>query len=227
MYQIFFHIASITILEIGFFFYYIGPMETTIFLSYIDKIIRDPLKNLDIFLDKYNINRQLFIEEMYNSSDNEDIVEKLREDQKRGKKERMDQNNDLFIQTIQYWSIICGFAFFLFFFDYFYKYLKNKKKRSLVVIHEEESDLEGHIELPMYRKSSAETEDDIQNTLLPKENKDNKMITQIIKLGSHYILFGGSIITFQYLFFKYVVFAYKPLSIEEIKYYIYNYMITN
>ena len=49
MYQIFFHIASITILEIGFFFYYIGPMETTIFLSYIDKIIRDPLKNLDIF----------------------------------------------------------------------------------------------------------------------------------------------------------------------------------
>ena len=84
-----------------------------------------------------------------------------------------------------------------------------------------------HSELPRYRKNSIDVEeldneivlDDNTQDVKPDSYKKTRWLC--LKTGSHYIIYGGSIITFQYLFFKYVVFEYKPLSIEEIKYYIY------
>ena len=46
MYKIFLHLSCITILEICFFFYYIGPLETDIFYSYIKRIISGPFRTI-------------------------------------------------------------------------------------------------------------------------------------------------------------------------------------
>ena len=48
MYEIFFHVSGIALLEISFFFYYIGPKETEMFLHYIKRILDSSLFDLVI-----------------------------------------------------------------------------------------------------------------------------------------------------------------------------------
>ena len=86
MYQIFFHIASITILEICFFFYYVGPLETDIFLTYIRRILQGPIEHLDTILDKWNISRDDFLHSIYLENENsDDIRNQLNQDSLEGK----------------------------------------------------------------------------------------------------------------------------------------------
>ena len=104
-----------------------------------------------------------------------------------------------------------------------------KKSKNILPINDIESDdnsdiLENEMILTHYRKNSLDDEE-LEKQI--KKNKKHKILFLCLKTTGHYIIFGVSIITFQYLFFQYVVFAYKPLSIEEIKYYVYNYLITN
>ena len=75
------------------------------------------------------------------------------------------------------------------------------------------------------RRNSLDSDDGDEYQDFDRENEQVRAKERRIKalvIGLHYLIYGGSIITFQYLFFKYIVFEYKPLSIEEIKYYIYN-----
>ena len=195
MYKTFLHISCITILEICFFFYYIGPLETDIFYSYIRRIIDGPLDKLD----------------------------------ETGKKEREKDNIELFYTTLEFWSIIPAVTILLFLCEFYYCYCirKRKSKTILPIENDDLSDddiLENEMILSPYRKNSLDEE---ELELQLKQERKNKYVYLCLKTGSHYLLFGISIITFQYIFFRYIVFEYKPLSIEEIKYYLYNYLLTN
>jgi hypothetical protein len=92
--------------------------------------------------------------------------------------------------------------------------------------------------MQVYRKDSIDSNSDetdilynnhiqvrkIDQSLEDTENGhvDAKKKWLLLLTTLHYIIYGGSIITFQYLFFKYIVFEYKPLSIGEIKYFVYS-----
>ena len=80
------------------------------------------------------------------------------------------------------------------------------------------------MEMHVIRKNSLDSDDSYEYQDFDRETEEKRIREQRIKILIiifHYLIYGGSIITFQYLFFKYIVFEYKPLSIEEIKYYIY------
>lgn len=230
MYKIFLHVSCIAVLEICFFFYYIGPLETDIFYSYIRRIIDGPLDRLDESLAIIGIDRKQFIQMIYSENGDDDIEQKLEDESNLGKEERENDNLTLFKTTIEYWSIIIAFTIFLFLFQmtFYYCVMRNKSKNILPINDIENDDnsdiLENEMILTPYRKTSLD-EEEIENQL-KKKNK-YKILYLCIKTTGHYIIFGVSIITFQYLFFQYVVFQYKPLSIEEIKYYVYNYLVTN
>ena len=53
MYNILFHVSGIAILEICFYFYYIGPMETKIFEKVVGKLATEMVQvvenNIDLF----------------------------------------------------------------------------------------------------------------------------------------------------------------------------------
>jgi len=223
MYKIFLHISCITILEICFFFYYIGPLETDIFYSYIRRIIKEPLKHLDKTLDKWNINRRQFIEEIYTETENDNFEKQLAVDRDDGKNQREKDNKELFYTTIEYWSFILLFSFFLFLCQYIYFYRNLKHNKSVEIVHNEFIE-NGMISGNNYRKYSID-EEELEAQI--EEAKKKNFIYVCVKTSTHYIIFGISIITFQYLFFQYVVFEYKPLSIEEIKYFVYQYLIKN
>lgn len=230
MYKIFLHVSCITVLEICFFFYYIGPLETDIFYSYIKRIINGPLDRLDESLALIGIDRRQFIQLIYSENGDDDIEQKLEDESQLGKEQRENDNLILFKTTMEYWSIIITFTIFLFLSQMtFYYCVMRKKSKNILPINNHENDdssdiLESEMILTPYRKTSLDDEE-IENQL--KRNNKNKMLFLCLKTTGHYIIFGASIVTFQYLFFQYVVFEYKPLSIEEIKYYVYNYLVTD
>jgi len=223
MYKIFLHISCITILEICFFFYYIGPLETDIFYSYIRRIIKEPIKHIHKTLDKWNISRRQFIEEIYTETENDNFEKQLAVDRDDGKNQREKDNKELFYTTIEYWSFILLLSFFLFLCQYIYFYRNLKHNKSVEIVHNEFIE-NGMISGNNYRKYSID-EEELEAQI--EEAKKKNFIYVCVKTSTHYIIFGISIITFQYLFFQYVVFEYKPLSIEEIKYFVYQYLIKN
>lgn len=207
MYEVFFHISSISLLEICFFFYYIGPLETRMFLTYLRKMLNGSVSTLNIILSKWDINRDDFINTIYLIDNNSNAKEQLYLDSEIGKEERTIENEELFKKTIEYWTIIMALTTFVFGIEKIYNYMQDKNVR--------------------YRKSSIDDEDEesiIENSKI-EESDRVKNIKKWCKIGCQYVLFGSGILSFQYLFFEYVVFEYKPLSIEEIKYHAYCYLI--
>lgn len=207
MYEVFLHISSISLLEICFFFYYIGPLETKIILTYLGKMLNGSVSTLNIILSKWDINKDDFINTIYLIDNNSNAKKQLYLDSEIGKEERITENEELFKETLEYWTMIMALTIFVFGIENIYNYMQDKKLR--------------------YRKSSIDDEDEesiIENSELEKSDRVKNM-KKCCKLGCQYVLFGGGILSFQYLFFEYVVFEYKPLSIEEIKYYAYCYLI--
>jgi len=233
MYKIFLHVSCITILEICFFFYYIGPMETDMFLSYIRQLLKEPLSSFDELLAKYHINREIFLKELLLVSDD---GKELKEQSDEGELSRQKHNNHLFIRTVEYWTLILILSLFLFILEFAYIYYKKKQNLKQhkstyqeTSSHDYEEQFTGVLEndftestsIVRYRKDSTD-ESDIDYIELQEKNKNCIDKTKkIVIFSGYYSIFGASIIVFQYMFFQYVVFEYKPLSIEEIKYYVY------
>lgn len=120
MYQIFLHISSITILEICFFFYYIGPLETKIFYNYIERLMDVPLKTIYQSLELWGITGNQFIEGIFLIDENSDVEEQLYQSSQEGKEKRIVQNNKLFMYTIELWSFLIAFTVFLFLCEFTY-----------------------------------------------------------------------------------------------------------
>lgn len=220
MYQIFLHISSITILEICFFFYYIGPLETKIFYNYIERLMDVPLKTIYQSLELWGITGNQFIEGIFLIDENSDVKEQLYQSSQEGKEKRIVQNNNLFMYTIELWSFLIAFTVFLFLCEFIYIRLRSRNKVNKHQLLSEEIILnqEDNIELENYRKNSTD-EAELESTI--EKIDKTKKIKKALKIVFEYSLFGGCIVIFQYLFFNYVVFAYKPLSTEEMEYYVY------
>tara|TARA_E500000178_G_scaffold355927_1_gene430630 strand:+ start:3408 stop:4277 length:870 start_codon:yes stop_codon:yes gene_type:complete len=277
MYNILFHVSGIAILEICFYFYYIGPMETKLFekvvgrlgnelvnvvednivltnydlsnnitrslesrssiiqeINEIDKrqlnnldnqniILENSITNKEAALALNNINTidvitQLFTNDQNSTALNDEYMNSLRNN---AKKRRKEKNETLFIQIVEYWSILAGVSIFVYLLQHKYKiYKKLKKENGIVPVTSEERDLEMQ-EVVRYRKGS-----DTEENLRQEMNDNNYTLctaTCMQRIGyiGQYIVFGGCIIGFQYLFFENVVLKYDPLSIDEVKYLLY------
>ena len=245
MYDILFHIAGIALLEISFFFYYIGPKETEMFYHYIQRILDSSLLDKEYssndivdtnVIDKYgsiqlrnntiNIPQLMYPTQikMLITNQTNQMQEELYQANLQGISDRNTQNHELFIQAIVYWAILAGFSVTVFIIQYSYsKYVDNKDKKSGVVTVLSESQFDD-IEMVSYRKTSIDGED--IESQIDVETKRYPSLNKICKTGSKYILFSGCIITFQYLFFKHIAFAYKPMSLEEIKYYLFTWFLS-
>ena len=138
MYSILFHLSGITILEICFFFYYIGPVETEMFKHHVKLLMEEPLiyltnlpqisnnvptipnqplsknDNMNIHnnisnnksIDISNDIQQIFFG--YDQNNSTTIINnKLQQNSDDSQLRRETENHNLFIQTIEYWFIIC------------------------------------------------------------------------------------------------------------------------
>lgn len=125
MYKNFIHLLGLAIIEIIFYFYYIGPFEHHVFEDSFSRSIEG-------LIDK--INSEFEHPEMvanYISSPNDDLLNLLKNNAEISERERQEYNNNLLKQTIIYW-VYC-FSLFVFTFLFFYFKKKIKFERSLNV----------------------------------------------------------------------------------------------
>ena len=162
MYSILFHLCGISILEICFFFYYIGPIETEMFKHHVQLLMKEPLQYLNnihqystpmpvisdptlSMYNKYNNNnnnndnnnlsidiRTIFLQYEQNNSNMNDTLLQNKND---SELRREKQNFELFIKTVDYWCILVIFSLIIFIFQYKYEeYQKLQKKHGLTII---------------------------------------------------------------------------------------------
>lgn len=207
MYSILFHVSGLALIEILFYFYYIGPMESNIF--------KNTLKN-DLFLNDYTNNLNYNISEIIiNINNNIGNYEEIINEKD---KDRMKSNNDLFNKTMIYWSFMLLVSCMVFI---VYKIIKrrrmNNESSSLIEINSNMS-----IEMIenvssrniILNDDTSSNNSEFVNELQTKNLYKKMILYKII----YYLLNCGLILGFEFWFFNNVVLKYKVISTEEMEY---------
>jgi len=181
--NILFHIFGIALLEILFYFLYMGPVETDFFKISFEKSISDMFKD-DISVSIFNIptNISEYNNPYYQQQSQLQTLE-YQENSISGRNNREENNFTLFKNTITIYIIGLSILFFVFLIKKLYIYFK--------------------------KRDTEETTPLINNNYKVK-----------LKIAS-YLIFGGMIVLFEYMFFKYVILNYQVISNGEIQYLMY------
>jgi hypothetical protein len=200
-------VSGLALIEILFYFYYIGPMESNIF--------KNTLKN-DLFLNDYTNNLNYNISEIIiNINNNIGNYEEIINEKD---KDRMKSNNDLFNKTMIYWSFMLLVSCMVFI---VYKIIKrrrmNNESSSLIEINSNMS-----IEMIenvssrniILNDDTSSNNSEFVNELQTKNLYKKMILYKII----YYLLNCGLILGFEFWFFNNVVLKYKVISTEEMEY---------
>ena len=219
MYSILFHLLWLSLLEIIFYFEYIGPLETKTYLSTIKRLINNKKNNENNYLiDPYNTSNIINLNDIEYNTD-------------KAKKDREKYNYDLYMKTINYWLILLSVILCFYIFIVIYKYREFKKKKEEMRINQSEiefttvrnrtftSDTE---ELSIRNRSFTSDTDELSEINGSYLKYDEKFINWFkvkrlfLKKSIFYISLGILILGFEYLFFNYIIIKYKVLSDDEI-----------
>ena len=193
MYVIFIHITGLALIEILFYFFYIGNMETQMFI----KNIKHLLKN-----ENLNINYNMYNTTLLNSQ-NYTFIKYYQTRANNGEQERIRNNNKLFTEALLGFIIIITITFVVVLVEFMVQKKNIKKIRSLESVN--------NICLEMVEYNSTNSHEIQKIDENPEPNK-------YIKFVIHGILYAGLMIAFEYWFFNAIVMKYKVISNEEIEY---------
>jgi hypothetical protein len=213
MYTILLHISGLAMVEILFYFYYIGPVETTLFKKTMGKIVSQTLKELSsiIIINPNATNTYLDREE----SEFNNEMEKMNS---QGEESRESRNRDLLIKAIYGWLVLACITLLI---TVLQLQCYNKQKPSINKIDSEQSLELVHMRLRSSSLDSAANEEKMQKKyLLDKE--ENKYLKIISLNVLYYTTFASFLLGFEYIFFQFVVLQYEPLSSDELKFIMYN-----
>ena len=198
MYSILFHLLWLSLLEIIFYFEYIGPLETKTYKNTIKRLVNNNNNN-NYLIDPYNVSNIINLNDIEFSTQN-------------AQKDREKYNKDLYIKSIYYWLVLLSFILLFYFFIFIYKYynhLKNKNiEQEIEFVTIRNRTLSNDIELSDESESTTQNNRKFIDYYKIKKTLKKKII--------FYILLGILILTFEYLFFNYIVIKYKVLSDDEI-----------
>lgn len=193
MYVIFIHITGLALIEILFYFLYIGNMETQMFINNIKHLLNN---------EKININYK-----MYNSTllenQNYTFIKYYQTRANNGEQERIKNNSKLFTDALLGFIIILIMTFVVILFEFMFKRNKIKKIGSLESVN--------NVCLEMMEYNSTRS-NEVQ---IEHENQEPNKYKKIL---FHTILYAGLMIAFEYWFFNAIIMKYKVISNEEIEY---------
>lgn len=239
MYSILFHVGWLALIEIIFYFQYIGPLESQLFKNSIKDII-DDYKNKN---DDIDFKNELIIVNPYNQSqfihldETNKYYKNNKNDAKKAENNRIEDNNKLYQKAIIYWVYYFLISFFISIFYIccqFYIFNQNKinKMNSIKSASELKIEMTEKRDLNYFFEECSENNsgniiDDIIKS--PRSNKLDEIESQeffnfknikkkcLSKIG-HYLALGILILGFEYLFFTYIVLNYKVISSDEMIY---------
>tara|TARA_B100000925_G_C21968710_1_gene456809 strand:- start:790 stop:1401 length:612 start_codon:yes stop_codon:yes gene_type:complete len=193
MYVIFIHITGLALIEILFYFFYIGNMETQMFIKNIKHLLKN--ENLNINYNMYNTTLL--------DSQNYTFINYYQARANNGEQERIRNNNKLFTEALLGFIIIITITFVVVLVELMVQKKNIKKIRSLESVN--------NICLEMVEYNSTNSHEIQRIDENPEPNK-------YIKFVIHAILYAGLMIAFEYWFFNAIIMKYKVISNEEIEY---------
>ena len=212
MYIVFFHLSGIALLEILFYFLYVGNMETDLFSDTINKMLKSEHKNIENYRIKNPVNESQYIDIINGLSQNSSqIINYYYSKSKDSENKRKHHNDKLFHKAIIVWVFIFGVSILVLILEIYYnKY--NKKQM-------EKTDSVSNIALEMvqtsistYESPRARNNDEIIDT------NQNEIKRKIIYTSIHSILLAGLILGFEFWFFNQIIMNYQVMSKEELEY---------
>ena len=117
MYSILFHLLWLSLLEIIFYFEYIGPLETKTYKNTIKRLVNNNNNN-NYLIDPYNVSNIINLNDIEFSTQN-------------AQKDREKYNKDLYIKSIYYWLVLLSFILLFYFFIFIYKYYNHLKNKNI------------------------------------------------------------------------------------------------
>lgn len=212
MYIVFFHLSGIALLEILFYFLYVGNMETNLFSDTINKMLKSENKNIENYRIKNPVNESQYIDIIDGLTENSSqIINYYYSKSKESENKRNDNNKKLFNQAIIVWVFIFGVSILVFILEIYYN--KYNKKRM------EKTDSVSNIALEMVQTSISTYESPraSKNQGIINTNQNN-IQKQIIYSLIHSVLLAGLILGFEFWFFNEIIMNYKVISKEELEY---------
>jgi hypothetical protein len=234
MYIILLHVSGIALLEILFYFEYIGHVESQLFKNSIIRILNEPYNEEHkyiIFTPNItfaDINKYIDLDDIYNDDlDKQNSINNYMNNlNTEGEKKRKKHNNDLYVKTIYYWIGLFGFTLVVMFIQLRIKsYYKEKNKTISITKSEQNLELihmrlrNSSIDDNENKTESEDENDDHKKKLLKKQNNINwkKIRNKVF----YYLLFAAILLGFEFCFFQYIVLQYEPLSSNELQYLMY------
>ena len=224
MYSIFFHITGLSLIEIFFYFYYIGPMETIIFKNAISEAFKNILKNElnddtndPIYIvSPFNSSQLILIEngeEMKYSDEFEEIVNDA-------EKRRQQNNIKLFYVALFSWSMILTISMVYFITEMSIRYYFHNKKN--ILRHISSSNSIEMINMPLDNGTLSSTNDNGNKPVIDKKFIKWDIIKKNMKYTTvHYSILVLLIVIFEYWFFNNIILKYDIVSMEELEYMLY------
>ena len=213
MYTILLHISGLALVEILFYFYYIGPVETKLFKKTMGKIVSETLEDLSsiLIINPNATNSYLEYQEEHYYNE----MEKMNS---HGEESREIRNHDLLLKAIYCWLVL---AFITLLITAIQLQCYGIQKPNISKIDSEQSLELVHMRLRSSSLDSAANEENVQEKYLLKK-EENMYIKNFCKNVLYYSTFVGFLLGFEYIFFQYIVLQYEPLSSDELKFIMYN-----
>ena len=212
MYIVFFHLSGIALLEILFYFLYVGNMETDLFSDTINKMLKSEHKNIENYRIKNPVNESQYIDIINGLNQNSSqIINYYHSKSKESENKRKDHNDKLFHKAIIVWIFIFGVSILVFLLEIYYnKYYKNKMEKTESVSNIALEMVQTSIST--YESPRARNNDEIIDT------NQNEIKIKIIYSLIHSILLAGLILGFEFWFFNQIIMNYQVMSKEELEY---------
>lgn len=250
MYEVLCHILGLALLEIIFYFEYVGPMETKVFQDSINNAIKS-ITDRPTTEDKERIKLYLQNDPLRNILNGNITIyeDKIELEHNKSVEERNKYNDSLYEMCLRYWIFSFFILLIIILLVFLFKYLSKKKYSNslrfdinkinteningieMTTIHNDtlnEINYENinsptRRRLVRIRNDSSSQEENLNDIEEIKELKEKKetIIWKIIKIFLYYLSSFGGILIFEYFFFNNIVLKYRITSNSEIEYLIF------
>lgn len=192
MYVIFIHISGIALIEILFYFFYIGKMETQMFINNINHLLHVEQNKID-----YTMYNGSLIE--YNNS----FIDYYEQRAQYGEDSRNRDNFHLLGDSLLGFIVILAITIIV-------TLIETYKNNKITKVSSMDSVRNICIEMTEYSPTHTNT----PQQQIFEETSKNKIYVIIL----HIMTYTGLLIAFEYWFFNCIVMRYKVISNEEIEY---------
>ena len=218
MYIIFFHLTGIALLEIVFYFTYVGHMETDLFGNTISNLLKSEENKIEYFKMKnpYNESEYIVLQDLIENNSSE-IIDYYKKKSKESEKERNEHNDELFKDAMLVWVIIFFVTMLIFALEIYYTYCrkgelkKNDSVSNMTLEMVEQTNLGYNYNERSFNSNDSEI---VNEDEYCSKNIKKKILSNLF----HCILLASLILGFEFWFFNYIIMDYQIISKEELEY---------